>query len=625
MPRSGLYGNLVPGSGGGGTVTPEQIEAAVNKYLTENPVQAGATAEQAAQIEENKNRTLSNYNDLMEFANLQDIIEKSEIPLSMGIIHNATHNPDSPQTSYNTAYSYYLDSDIINVYFDDSAYKILAVYFDSEKVYVTSGTWNETSPCEISIPDSAQYCAIELRKKSNENFDINQISFPYIISSIVENEIKKNKQKIYDIQTELDILNTQKDGLNFQSTNLFGKKSIAIKGIVSRRYKVFEKEDLSELPINSLIYDGYNFKVILNFEYTYNNHIYCSPDGTGSGLEQESPTTLINAVELSKLNPYSCIHLQNGNYVIPSQIDLTDNSVKMICDKGKAVLIADSEKRLLTENENGTFSAIFNDSLSKIFEKLDDEYLMLVKVDTEEECVNTYGTYFLNQDVIIINKYKKTDDIYITSKIGTPLIYSGISSTLKYNNQSFENIDFIGGASCVKLNDQGVHMFRNCSMIGSYDYGNNGLSVLADAKVICIECISKYSTSDGFNYHRNSRFVEIDCISGSHGYDEESRANSNATTSHETVKGIRIGGVYYDCNGPVVADVGNALTINVNCIALESTSESGRGGFVVDTATMYCYNSYTNDTQNGAWVQNDGGIIYSKNCEFDGKNDSTPI
>lgn len=42
------------GIGGGGTVTPEQIEAAVNKYLTENPVQAGATAEQAAQIQENK-------------------------------------------------------------------------------------------------------------------------------------------------------------------------------------------------------------------------------------------------------------------------------------------------------------------------------------------------------------------------------------------------------------------------------------------------------------------------------------------------------------------------------------------------------------------------------------------
>ena len=39
MPRCGLYGNLVPGSGGGGEpVSPEQIESAVNKYLTENPI-----------------------------------------------------------------------------------------------------------------------------------------------------------------------------------------------------------------------------------------------------------------------------------------------------------------------------------------------------------------------------------------------------------------------------------------------------------------------------------------------------------------------------------------------------------------------------------------------------------
>lgn len=35
-------------------LTPEEIENAVNKYLKENPVQPGATTEQAAQIEQNK-------------------------------------------------------------------------------------------------------------------------------------------------------------------------------------------------------------------------------------------------------------------------------------------------------------------------------------------------------------------------------------------------------------------------------------------------------------------------------------------------------------------------------------------------------------------------------------------
>lgn len=37
----------------GGNVTPEQIQASVDNYLDQNPVQAGATAEQAAQIEQN--------------------------------------------------------------------------------------------------------------------------------------------------------------------------------------------------------------------------------------------------------------------------------------------------------------------------------------------------------------------------------------------------------------------------------------------------------------------------------------------------------------------------------------------------------------------------------------------
>lgn len=49
-----LYYLCVNGFGGGGTVTPEQIQAAVDAYLEEHPVEPGATEEQAAQIEANK-------------------------------------------------------------------------------------------------------------------------------------------------------------------------------------------------------------------------------------------------------------------------------------------------------------------------------------------------------------------------------------------------------------------------------------------------------------------------------------------------------------------------------------------------------------------------------------------
>ena len=42
------------GASSGGGVSQEDINTAVNNYLTEHPVQSGATAEQAAQIEANK-------------------------------------------------------------------------------------------------------------------------------------------------------------------------------------------------------------------------------------------------------------------------------------------------------------------------------------------------------------------------------------------------------------------------------------------------------------------------------------------------------------------------------------------------------------------------------------------
>ena len=42
------------GASSGGSVSQEDINTAVNNYLTEHPVQSGATAEQAAQIEDNK-------------------------------------------------------------------------------------------------------------------------------------------------------------------------------------------------------------------------------------------------------------------------------------------------------------------------------------------------------------------------------------------------------------------------------------------------------------------------------------------------------------------------------------------------------------------------------------------
>ncbi len=61
-----LYYLCVNGFGGGGTVTPEMIDEAVSKYLEANPVQPGATEEQAKQIDDNAAAISELQNDVKE-------------------------------------------------------------------------------------------------------------------------------------------------------------------------------------------------------------------------------------------------------------------------------------------------------------------------------------------------------------------------------------------------------------------------------------------------------------------------------------------------------------------------------------------------------------------------------
>lgn len=69
-----LYYLCEKGFGGGGTVTPEQIQAAVDDYLYANPVQAGATEEQAKQIQDNADAIKQLQDDLGEDITYEEML-----------------------------------------------------------------------------------------------------------------------------------------------------------------------------------------------------------------------------------------------------------------------------------------------------------------------------------------------------------------------------------------------------------------------------------------------------------------------------------------------------------------------------------------------------------------------
>lgn len=123
--------------------------------------------------------------------------------------------------------------------------------------------------------------------------------------------------------------------------------------------------------------------------------------------------------------------------------------------------------------------------------------------------------------------------------------------------------------------------------------GGNGVN-LSRSHGVFVRCEASSNELDGFNYHDpaasvGSEFIEVDCLSHHNGL--ANPGINNATTAHEDVKGIRVGGEYRDSGGPVVADVNSAKTWNLGCSAGDSVL-AGSGSWIT-SATGFPANPCT--------------------------------
>lgn len=98
-------------------------------------------------------------------------------------------------------------------------------------------------------------------------------------------------------------------------------------------------------------------------------------------------------------------------------------------------------------------------------------------------------------------------------------------------------------------------------------------------------CRVAYGAKDGLNYASTNtagttvdapRYIEVNCVSHSHGIPFEAGLpnnpqTNNCTTGHSGAQGIRIGGEYYDSTGTAVADVHvDTMSVNYSCVARDS-------------------------------------------------------
>lgn len=156
-------------------------------------------------------------------------------------------------------------------------------------------------------------------------------------------------------------------------------------------------------------------------------------------------------------------------------------------------------------------------------------------------------------------------------------------------------------------NVQGTLITSNVRVAGgkhspaANDPNGNVFAVDSLRRSIAVNTVAAYTPQDGFNYHytlipearrRECLVVEVDCEAYRNGLIPGSQ---NASTTHEGVEAVRIGGHYHDTVGSTVVDVNQGLTALYG--VRSSNSETGAniemqdqaGVWVIDTVAGGAY------------------------------------
>ncbi|NUR17310.1 MAG: hypothetical protein HOQ13_13510 [Dermatophilaceae bacterium] len=179
-------------------------------------------------------------------------------------------------------------------------------------------------------------------------------------------------------------------------------------------------------------------------------------------------------------------------------------------------------------------------------------------------------------------------------RLGIAGITAGIDQTA--GTAYVRGIDFEGHSTRgLRGSASALILAEDCTF--RYSGAANGLSIDGGIGCILRRCEASSNLLDGFNYHHTAGtrpdFIEVDCRSHHNGLGNP--GSNNASTAHEDVRGIRVGGYYDVSGGPVLADVNSAKTWVLGSTVGQSTAGTGQDssfrvdavGYAGDPAVMW--------------------------------------
>lgn len=365
--------------------------------------------------------------------------------------------------------------------------------------------------------------------------------------------------------------------------------------------------------INFLLYRDIDGKIKHNFNSSTITSgysiFYVSETGSNSnnGLTEGTAWKSLNyAIDTIEANAavLSAKIIVTSNFLSRSNSQINSKTLnKDYCIEAKtgAAILATSEASLTWTLDGGSYKSA-RSTVGEVFDnKIKAEYSLpskYKKVTTKSSCDSNPGSWYTDGTSIWVNTLDSRIpdvDIFVCLNV-TPL-----SMVLNADKKViFRNITVLNGAAAAAFNiyslsNIGHLILDNVKMLCGNLSTENVLSVKGIKYTWSFNSLCAYGGRDGFNYHGyltdqgiNTFVLEYNCISFANGLTDSVNFNNNATTAHEGIRILRIGGVGYDVKGPVCADVNGCYSVLIDCIMHDSRINTGRStkvAYYFDNAT----------------------------------------
>lgn len=221
-------------------------------------------------------------------------------------------------------------------------------------------------------------------------------------------------------------------------------------------------------------------------------------------------------------------------------------------------------------SDGGVFKTtqVTNHSIIDIVNTVDVDMFGMPKlykqVSTLAACVAEIGTYYQNGAAVYCNPLDNINNCNLLLSTGLVRTSGWLGKTL-----IFSNIGFLASTYTFTLSSlaQKMYLFK-CKFQRSLQ---DAFAVTGIYQTFLFDCVASYASKDGYNYHTtdiNSLGVEINCFSYGNGLVKMAGGNTtqhsnNGSTAHDGMYMLRVGCKYWDCEGPIVADVMNCFSISI--------------------------------------------------------------